>query len=118
MRRGYEPVQTWAIMMKDRGSEVIVDFWKPARPIDALLKSSLDGSAAVKMDLDIARAKGYPVNLPKWAGDKDCQKCDKNCDKKATGDPDRHSRKYTKSQDARQAIDVVGATQLADKRPQ
>ena len=76
MCRGYQPVQSWAIMMKDGCTEIIVDLGKPARPVDAPLKSPLYGSAAVKMDLHVAGVDRYPLYLPKWTGDKDSQKHD------------------------------------------
>ena len=70
MRCGYQPVQSWAIMMEDGRAQSIVDGWKPARPEDALLKGALDGCAAVEMHLHVARVQGYPVDLPERTGDK------------------------------------------------
>ena len=116
MRRGYEPVQTWAIMMKDGCAEVIVDFWKPARPVDALLKSPLDGSAAVEMDLHVAGVDRYPLYLPKRSGDKDCQKHDEKHDKESKGDPVHHTRSIRSHRQQGKLQEVGGTANTAAKR--
>ncbi len=77
MRCGYQPVQTWAIMMEDGRAQSIVDGWKPARPVNALLKGAFYSSAAVEMYLHIPCVERYPIDLPERAGDKSDKQDDK-----------------------------------------
>ena len=97
MGRGYQPVQSWAIMMEVRGAKIIVYLRIPARPVDALSESPFDRCAAVKMDLNVTGFHRYAVNLPKRAGDNGRQKDNKKYDQEAERIPVRHIRKYTKS---------------------
>ena len=94
---GYQPVQSWAIIMKDGGAQSVVDGWKPARPKDSLFKGALDGGAAVEMHLHIVRVRGDALGLPERAGDKNGEQCDEESDPEAQRRSNRHFRKYTES---------------------
>ena len=96
-------------MMKDGCAKIIVDLGKPARPVDALFKSPLNGSAAVKMDLHVAGVDRYPLYLPKRSGDKDRQKYDEKHDKENKGDPVRHTRSI-RSRKQQGKLQEVGVT--------
>ena len=90
MDGSHQPVQTGAIVVKSRGAKTIIDSRKPARPVNALLKTALDSRTAVDVYQRIRGAPRQSGELPKRTDEKEGQQADEEDDPKAGRNTNRH----------------------------
>ena len=78
MGGGYQPIETWAIMVEDWCSEALVRYGKPARPENALLKRSGHGGRAMNMQEHVRSGPWHSLLMPERADHKSSYEDDEN----------------------------------------